>query len=123
MSYDFTVTGKTKAEVIIKLRVAIASVIASQPVHAADVPYLASGVEGLVHVHRDPKEDEAMRVRVSGSVWAQNHVEAGYDRTPPGTPGEGELNSVAFSVDITFEPLPKPAESPDTAAADSSAQA
>lgn len=68
MSYSFSVTGSTKADVKQKIAEAFASVITAQPMHAADrdasIACAGASVDTLV----DPTESQEILVNMNGSL-------------------------------------------------------
>jgi hypothetical protein len=68
MSYSFSVTAASKAEAKQKIAAEFDSILASQPVHAADRASAQAAAEAFVDVLKDPAEDEQIAVSVNGYV-------------------------------------------------------
>lgn len=68
MSYSFSVTATSKAEAKEKIAAQFDTILASQPVHAADRASAQAAAGAFVDVLKDPAADEEIGVGVSGYV-------------------------------------------------------
>jgi hypothetical protein len=68
MSYSFNVTAASKAEAKQKIAAEFDSVLANQPVHAADRASAQAAAEAFVDVVNEPAEGEELAVTVNGYV-------------------------------------------------------
>ncbi|PZQ63353.1 MAG: hypothetical protein DI570_09175 [Phenylobacterium zucineum] len=68
MSYSFAVVAFTKAEAKRKVEAKFDEVLASQPVHAADLPAARAAVAALIDVLNEPGDFQQINVSVSGYV-------------------------------------------------------
>lgn len=68
MSYSFSVTADSKAEVATKVADEFAKVVEGQPAHEADRQAAQAAVEAMVGVLADPGSAECVYVSVSGSL-------------------------------------------------------
>lgn len=89
MSFSFTVTAASKAEALVKIEEQFASVVQSQPTHAADQQTVTAAAAASVNTLVDPSETEVVYVSVSGSL---------------GWRGEGEFTSASLSVTASIRP-------------------
>lgn len=68
MSYSFSVTATSKAEAKEKIAGQFDTILASQPVHAADRASAQAAAEAFVDVLKEPAGDEEITIGVSGYV-------------------------------------------------------
>lgn len=89
MSYSFNVQAPTKEEAKIAVEAEFEKVLASQPVHAADLPAARIAAAAFIDVLKDPTEAEEVKVRVNGWVsWR----------------AEGEFYGACFGVQADLAP-------------------
>jgi hypothetical protein len=78
MSYSFGIKADTKDEAGKKVEAELATVVASQPSHAADRQAAQDAAEAFIDVLRDPAEGECIGVSMSGSLsWQTANVFTG----------------------------------------------
>lgn len=71
MSYSFGITAPTKAEAKEKVRVSMANVVATQPVHSADEKQVVESAHRFIDILPEPKEGQHVVVSMNGYVtWA-----------------------------------------------------
>jgi hypothetical protein len=68
MSYSFNVRGANKAAASLQVAAELASVVASQPVHAADHGAAQLAADNFILLLRED-ETQDIGVAVSGSLW------------------------------------------------------
>ena len=68
MSYSFSVTGATKADVMEKVDAELNKVVASQPIHAEDRDGARNSAEDFLDLLPEPGETQEFHVSVSGSL-------------------------------------------------------
>lgn len=68
MSYSFSVTAESKVEAKEKIAGQFDTIIAAQPVHAADRASAQAAADAFVDVLKDPAENEQIAVTVNGYV-------------------------------------------------------
>lgn len=89
MSYSFSVTATSKVEAKEKIAAQFDTILASQPVHAADRSSAQAAAEAFVDVLRDPAENEQVAVTVNGYVSWQ---------------AEGEFTGASVGVSAAVRP-------------------
>jgi hypothetical protein len=85
MSYSFSVRAATKAEASLKVAAELATVVASQPVHAADQAAAQMTADSFILVVRED-ETQDIGVSVNGSLW--------------GT--DGGINQASVSISVSL---------------------
>jgi hypothetical protein len=68
MSYSFNVTATSKAEAKEKIAAQFDTILASQPVHAADRASAQAAAQSYVDMLQDPADGEEIAVSVNGYV-------------------------------------------------------
>jgi hypothetical protein len=94
VSYSFATRGATKAEAKSNVSAELDKVVESQPVHAKDRDAHEAAAGAMIDLVRDPGENEAILVNVTGSCYGRGN----YDDP------DMELDGASLSINVSFAP-------------------